>query len=255
MKCLGNLKNHLLAYGAAAVAVSLLASAHAQTAAGRAIVRDVGGSADYSEGGGTWTQLQRGQELRSGAVIRTGADSYVDIDLKDNGPGLHLTENTTLGFDKLLVDDTGAERVVETQLDLRAGCVAGEVYKSGASSKYEIKTPNAVAGVKGYGTYRICANGTVVVDQGSAVVVWVNAQGTPTTYVVNANQAFDPTIPGVRQPTGPEITEAKRGRVSLPTEIARFAPNVEPYVSPISPGTGQSAVPTAATGEQPTTRD
>jgi hypothetical protein len=236
----------------------LIGSVQAQTREGQAVARTVKGAVDYSEGGGTWTQLESGRTLRAGTVIRTGADSYVDLDLGKNGPGLRVTQNTTLGLDKLLVDDTGPEDVLETQLDLKSGCVAGRVGKSALSSRYEIKTPNAVAGVKGYGEYQMCADGRLSVGRGSAVVVYVSATGQTTTYVVNEGQAFDPSIPGVRGAT-PDELELTKMVIAAPTEVARFVPSVEPYVSPISPldatSSSSSAAPGQAPPPQPTGRD
>jgi FecR protein len=233
MKPLATMQIRLKTVGAVVLSLSFLLAAQAQSEQGTAFVRSIHGSADYSEGGGTWTALESGKILKAGAVIRTAADSYVDLDLRKNGPGLRVTQNTTLGLDKLITEETGVEPVIETQLDLKAGCIAGRVNKTGASSKYEIKTPNSVAGVKGYGEYSMCANGRIVVGQGSAVVVYVSATGQTSTYVVNAGQAFDPAIPGVRQAT-PEELQDIRIQPPGPT-VAVFAPNVEPYVSPISP--------------------
>ena len=74
-----------------------------------------------------------------------------------------MWENTLLGIDKLTVTQTGADVVTETQLDLKAGHIFGMVKKMSAASKYEVKIPNGVAGIRGT-VYDISAEG---VDEGA----------------------------------------------------------------------------------------
>jgi hypothetical protein len=62
---------------------------------------------------------------------------------------VRLRPNTVLGIDKLFVEQTGADAVSDTQLDLRAGRIFCNVKKLSAASKYEIKLPNGVAGIRG----------------------------------------------------------------------------------------------------------
>ena len=133
----------------ACVAVVVASMAFAQAAqVGKAVVKKVTGAAEASEGG-AWKALQIGQELRPGTVVRTANDSSVDLFLDQNGPLVRLVENTTLGIEKLNFENTGVDTVIETQLDLKSGRVVGIVKKLSVTSKYEIKTPNGVAGVRG----------------------------------------------------------------------------------------------------------
>ena len=62
---------------------------------------------------------------------------------------VRMWENTLLGVDKLTFTQTGADVVTETQLDLKAGHIFGMVKKMSAASKYEVKIPNGVAGIRG----------------------------------------------------------------------------------------------------------
>jgi hypothetical protein len=176
----------------AAVLMSILAIASVQAVEmGKAVVRHVKGSAEYSEGGGSWAALKAGMTLKAGAVVKTGNDSSVDLFLDQNGPLVRLAENTTLGLDKLCFEPTGADTVVETQLDLKAGKIVGIVKKLAPTSKYEVKTPNGVAGIRGT-EYVISATGEVEVVTGSVVVVYVKADGSVVTQEVRAGQKFDP---------------------------------------------------------------
>ena len=178
-----------LAYVAVMAGTIALTSAQAAQV-GKATVRKIDGDAKYSDGG-AWIALKKGQELQPGLVVRTASDSSVVLDLKQNGPTVLLVENTTLGLDKLNFEETGVDTVIETQLDLKSGRIVGIVNKLSATSKYEIKTPNGVAGIRGT-DYSIGADGTVYVMKGSAVVVFVKSDGTVVTQVVNAGEMFNP---------------------------------------------------------------
>jgi len=150
MKQIGSVTKRLIAYGVAIVAASLLAEVQAQSMKqGNAEVKAVRGTAKYSSGGGVWVPLKTGTVLRPGAVIQTGVDSYVDLFLKQNGPVVRVTAETTLGLDKLNYDGAGNDAVIETQLDLQSGRIIGNVKKLSSNSKYQIKLPNGVAGIRG----------------------------------------------------------------------------------------------------------
>jgi len=236
MKHFGSIVGKSAAYAVALLAASVISSLQAQTQQGSATAFDMKGSADYSVGGGTWSPLRGGTELKAGATVRTGADSRADLDLKINGPTVRLAANTTLGIDKLLYEKTGVDNVIETQLDLKAGTIAARVDKSSASSKYEVKTPNAVVGVRGAAEVAISADGKTAVKTGSAVVVHVDSSGKTTTFVVNGGQSFDPTVPGVRPGTQPEldsVTPPRQPAAGVP--VVLYEPSRIPYVSEFSP--------------------
>ena len=99
---------------------TMLVVTDAQAESGKARVRAVRGTADYSDGG-SWVPLRVGKVLTSGAKIRTQAQTTVDLFLDINGPVVRVTENTELGLDKLSFEQTGADSVIETQLDLKSG--------------------------------------------------------------------------------------------------------------------------------------
>ena len=103
---------------------------------------------------------------------------------------LRIWENTLLGVDKLTSTRTGADVVTETQLDLKAGHITGSVKKMSAASKYEVKIPNGVAGIRGT-IYDITVEGVVKVLSGSVVLAYVGPNGSVVTQVVNGPQQFD----------------------------------------------------------------
>ena len=197
-----------------AVLVGVLAFASAQAVeTGKAVVRSVKGKAQYAESG-AWMALKVGQTLQPGTQVRTGNDSEVDLFLDQNGPLVRLMENTTLGLDKLCFEPTGADTVVETQLDLKSGRIVGIVKKLAATSKYEVKTPNGVAGIRGT-EYSISATGDVMVATGSVVVVYVKSDGTVVTQVVGEGEMFDAATGKVRAMTKEEQSDAQEQVQSL----------------------------------------
>jgi hypothetical protein len=62
---------------------------------------------------------------------------------------VRVFQSTVVGVDKLTLERTGVDEVSETQLDLRAGQIMFNVKKLSAQSRYEIKVPNGVAGIRG----------------------------------------------------------------------------------------------------------
>jgi hypothetical protein len=218
------------------VALLVGSMAFAQAAqVGKAVVRSVTGAAECSEGG-AWKALKVGQELRPGTVVRTANDSTVDLFLDQNGPMVRLAENTTLGIEKLNFEATGIDTIIETQLDLKSGRVIGIVKKLSATSKYEIKTPNGVAGIRGT-HYVISADGTVNVIEGQVVVVYVKADGGVVTQVVNAGERFNPAtqrveaIPADLLATYRSELDELRGVTAQPEEFEK-PPII--FVSPVS---------------------
>jgi len=160
--------------------------------AGKAVVRSIRGKAQYLDSGGQWLELKVGQVLKPGSTVRTASDSHADLFMDENGPVVRLAENTTLGLDKLNYTATGVDTIIETQLDLKSGRILGIVRKMADQSKYEIKTPNGVAGIRGT-EYDITATSVLRVVSGSMVMVYVKSDGTVITQVVNSNEMFVPS--------------------------------------------------------------
>jgi hypothetical protein len=171
----------------------------------------VKGDARYTTDNTTWHTLKVGQTLEPGTTIQTGGnDSMVDVILGDgeveqNPQPLSSSVNfqpeaqqnlvriwadTTLGIDKLTQMQMGSETMTDTQLDLRAGSVFGTVLKLSPTSKYEVKVPNGVAGIRGT-IYSISATGVVAVLQGSVIVAYIDASGNPATKQVDKGYEFD----------------------------------------------------------------
>ncbi len=205
------------------VAMAVVAAFSAQAEQGIAKVVGIKGAARYTTAdNSTWRPLKNGTILHQGAVVQTASESHVDLVLNNAKAGaaesaalgqvdpsasggtspvsqkqtatkqdaVRIYQNTVLGVDKLSIDQTGVDKVTETQLDLKAGRILGTVKKLSGGSTYEIKIPSGVAGVRGT-VYSISADGILSVYSGSVVLAFVGPGGTPTTQEVRAGQRYD----------------------------------------------------------------
>jgi hypothetical protein len=210
-------KYFAFAFVAATLATSTFAQQMSESVA--KVIR-IKGSARYADASNVWKPLKVGAVLKSGMIVQTAADSRVDVVLGEKdatvnrvdwgqtssygGPGasgggsdshsqrdfIRIQENSVLAFEKLLLADTGTDKIREIELDLRSGKAFGMVKKLNGGSKYEVKIPNAVAGIRGT-IYTVNANGQMDVLVGSVVVAYKDAGGNIVTQVVSGGQRFD----------------------------------------------------------------
>ena len=240
MKHNGSFVSQLTGYAVALLATALVTTSYAAMEEGQATVRGIRGTANYSTGGGGWSAVRVGTILKAGDSVKTDPNSSVDLDMKENGEMVRVTPDTTLRIDKLTKDKTGADTVIETQLDLKNGRILGRVNKMAAASTYEVKIPTGVVGIRGT-RYDISASGIVRISAGQAVVVTVDSgTGQASTFVVNGGQTFLP--PGTVMETPPEVAHEMEAEfqflpaadTSRPTDAPKLSP-FDPHVSPINP--------------------
>src|SRR5712692_5389188 len=210
MKLTQSLPNKLVPLVAGLAALALVTTLDAQTAPGKAEVRAIKGSALYSVSGGPATALKVGNVLGAGTIIKTAAESTVDLFLGNSAGVVRIIENSTLGLDKLLITNTGADTVIENQFNLPEGTMLFNVNKLSAASKYEVKLPNGVAGIKGT-KGRLSSNAFIVLIDGALVYVHVPQGGKPTPYSLSAPPPvyFSPAE-GVKPAPEPLIAEVNR---------------------------------------------
>jgi len=224
--------------GVATLAFVLAQSLSAQTVPGKAEVRAVKGVAVYSAAGGPSMPLKAGTILGPGTTVKTGANSTVDLFLGNSAGVLRLTENTTLALDKLTLTDTGADTAVDVQLGLTEGTILGNVNKLSAASRYEIKTPNGVAGIRGT-RFRMSANSFIVLMDGTLVYVYVPPGGNPTPYTLAGPPPVYFSPPDGVKPAPDDLVREVRGQFGPPFTPPGPPPAV-PFKDPfISPGTGK----------------
>lgn len=213
------------ALGVAVLAFATVASAQSVTQGIATVVR-IQGTARYSTGDNVWHTLTTGTTLGANDTVQTAADSTVDLVLSDksvrvnmeagagsyiggtvNIAGLPVTPlagggtlapqqnivrllpDTELAIDKFTYSQTGADKVTDTELNLKAGKIFGNVKKISAASQFIVKTPTGVAGIRGTSVY-FGADGSCTVVEGSAVISEV-INGQTVTVTLTEGQSFD----------------------------------------------------------------
>jgi hypothetical protein len=206
-----------------ALAFTVAASAQ-DVKQGVATVVRVQGEASYTLGGNDgWHPLVPGKILQAGASIKTETDALVDVVLGKQiampqarptpdriGPAadspvrgmvgynpsveqnvIRLSGNTALKIDTLTISDTGVDTISDTELDLQQGRIFYSVKKLSSESKYLVKIPNGIAGVRG-------SQGFISADGKCGALVhplWlsiVGSDGKPTTITIGEGQQYDP---------------------------------------------------------------
>jgi hypothetical protein len=268
MKRVQGIIQRLAVCGLALAMVSPLAAQN--MGRGTAKVVRIKGSARYTTGNNVWQPLSVGAVVKPGTLIQTSSEkgAYLDLVLGDGEAPVPVTrgvaasaassdsrsytpnveqnivrlfENTILQVDKLGSMETGADTISETQLDLQRGRIFGNVKKMSAASKYEVKLPNGVAGIRGT-IYNLSASGMVQVVVGSVVIAYVGADGNVVTQVVMGGQQFDAKtgqiapIPDFDQKTLVKL--AKESRIGPNTPATSFT--VDHTIYFVSPTAGHN---------------
>ena len=182
------------------IAVMLLtgyftASASADDSA--AIVTRLDGNASvYTKGGKAGTPLKKHDKLKQGQEVRVGEKSRVELKYPD-GTVMRFAERSTIKIDDITYDSKTKSKKVK--VDLGGGKLWANVKKLvTADSKVEVKTVNAVAGVRGT-IYRV----NVEEDNSAMVKVYdgtVAVAGVPKEAAKPSGQFAAPVpVPGPQQ--------------------------------------------------------
>lgn len=232
-----NLAYSLRAVASAACALVFVLSAQAQNATPRTVlVRGISGDARWARSGGEFVNLAEGTRVGKGDVIKTAANSHVDIDMGSNVGILMVAENTTFTIDEATITQTQVEELTETQVSISEGAVYAKVNKLAKGSRYEISTPKGIAGIRGTSIF-LTAAGQLTVEKGLAGIAF----GPGDVVLVHEGETAGPND----RPPHPasliilrQIVEALRDcavhgvmQGSLP-----FVPSFDSFISPILPG-------------------
>ncbi len=97
----------------------------------------------------TWIPAEEGMILSEGDIIKTGKVGAALLNIQGDAEGslVRLRESTTLALD-ILKEDTSTNKKV-TVLDLSIGKVLIQAEKLKSGSRFEVKTPTSVVGVRG----------------------------------------------------------------------------------------------------------
>lgn len=191
------IKPKLLLTAVTLLTLGLCASTHAET--GSATVTSVEGGVTFDNGSGAAT-LAEGTTIGPGTVITTGEGGEVTLMLSNKAGKVIVDSDTVLVFDRLSYEKTGAGTVTDTQLDLREGCVLGEVNKfSSALSKFEVKVPTGVIGIDAgeeTTSYLICTPQDIGILAGYGVYVYTR-DGVVRSVRIGGGNQFNPTTGGL----------------------------------------------------------
>jgi len=101
-------------------------------------------------GAKSWIPAEVGMMLKQGDMIRTKSNSWVMLNLNGSGDtaNVEMEENSKLTLAELLQDESRGTQ--QTLLDLAMGQVLIKAQKlHTAESKFEVKTPTSIVGVRG----------------------------------------------------------------------------------------------------------
>ena len=140
----------------------------------------VKGSVEQKSAGG-WKALKSNDTVSVGTAIRTGADGSAIL-MWNNGNALKLTPLTSMTIDEAMID--GTKEV--SKATLSSGKLFATAKKlSAAGSSFQVKTPTAVAGVRGtdftaetdgtMSTFKV-GDGQIVVDPPSGPPIELNEE-------------------------------------------------------------------------------
>ena len=173
-----------------------------------------------------------GEVVKPGQKIETGAGAQANLYLADNGPTVVVLPDSSISFDELTVDKSGAEPVITTKINLKVGTVAGFVKKTSSQSSYIVKGPTVTAVVR-TSEYQITDNGTVAVWSGCVTVSYRGAS-----YEVCGGQMFDPAAASVVANTMPlpagMPSSLKQSSTVTVTPVVPTRP--QPVASPVTTG-------------------
>jgi hypothetical protein len=241
-----------------AVAALVVAASSLNAAQNTAQVVTIHGAARYSTGNNVWLPLKEGAELKAGSVIQTASESWVDLALGGGGTYsepqtvikhftygggttdsqqnvVRLRENTVLAIDRLSFEQTGADTITDIGLDLRAGRVFGNVKKLSAASKYEVKLPNGVAGIRGT-IFDLNASGFLSVFLGGVVISYFDGAGQLVTKVIAGGQELNLNTGVIKPISQTDIDDTIHQLPSTPTSGSPVPPPPDHPIPPSPTG-------------------
>ena len=97
----------------------------------------------------TWMPVSEGMKLGVGDTVRTGADSYVDLDFGGAGQAavVRMGKDSSMKIDTYIASQNIENRKII--LDLTIGDILVKVNKVKDESQFQVRTPTSVVGVRG----------------------------------------------------------------------------------------------------------
>lgn len=96
-----------------------------------------------------WANIGKGTIINEGDTLKTGKDASARVNVDGNGEAatVDVSPGSNLTFTQLLKDTS--KDIDRTMLDLAVGEVLIKAQKLHGDSKFEVKTPTSISGVRG----------------------------------------------------------------------------------------------------------
>ncbi|MDD5504635.1 MAG: FecR domain-containing protein [Candidatus Omnitrophica bacterium] len=115
------------------------------------VITGISGEADIKKSGQrSWVKAENGYILSQADVIKIGDGSFVDMQFSRKGKAsfkIRLRDNSNLTFTSLMAGN--ADTCENIMLDLAIGDILIRVDKLPEQSKFRVRTPTSMVGVKG----------------------------------------------------------------------------------------------------------
>jgi hypothetical protein len=213
------------------------------------LVTAVGGNVSYSSGGGAYVPLPVGTHLRKGDIVKTGPSAHADLQVGNNVGVIQVTPHSTFAISDMTVTQTGADTVTSSEFDLSQGAIYAKVNKLAKASRYEIKTPRGIAGIRGTTLY-LTANGDLTIGDGTGGIAYFGGNA----FVLHDGQTISPGD-GAPRPASPDLLKDITDSVwdalhhGIGHEFPPFVPPAEQFVSPTLPENAKPKGPVFGGGE------
>jgi len=147
-KGIGKMKRHEKGLALLAALLLLIPSAAAGTEPRHATVEETSGDVLAKIAGGEWQPAEKGMVLREKDELRTMEGATAQVLLDDGKVGqVEVREKSYFRLNTLRENDQSGDKT--TLLDLAQGKLRVHAQKLKGKSKFEVRTPTAIAGVRG----------------------------------------------------------------------------------------------------------
>jgi hypothetical protein len=163
------------------LAAGLVVQWPAQASAGLAEVLAIAGSATYQVSTNPPLPVRSGAKLPQAVLVRTGPGSALDLGLGKRAGVVRLAQNSSLLLEQLGGEPGQAATPVQVRLYLLEGTLLGVRNDLSLSDRFEVKTPQGIAGVAA-GQFRIEARGYLVVLSGKMLYAHAPPGAEPVVY-------------------------------------------------------------------------
>lgn len=158
-----------------------------------------------------WKGVQRGQQLNSGAQVRTGAQSFSILKFADNSV-VRVAESSEI----VVRGDKSAANAMNKTVELNLGKVGFNVKKQGANEQFRFVSPTSVASIKGTSGY--FGMNSLLILEGLASFGLADGTGAKDVGAGQIGEIVNGEVQ-VRQATTEELDEARRVLAELNERI------------------------------------